>query len=522
MSTFLNAMKANIDPTLIASKGGLSYLSAATANSLAGLPETSFVDFGDSPFLPLFDGALVAVDIELPEQGEYGFPETQRTFLPVMDGNNRCIPLDRITVNDVNNSRQRCFVKAISTVLGHGMSVFLGLDGDGAEAAKVMGLDADSDLATSNAVISKLSNGGPFLAWTHALAAARIVDPLFTWDVTEWDGKPYREVLGGVLIDIDTVFRGRHQRLSLPMMDEAFNPVPVNRASVWLWNRTVMRALAKAISFHTGYGLNLYAQEFGELETTPTTPTLEESTKDSPTVTSAIEAKSVVESKVEPESTSEPEAITEELLKLQEVVKVTEEKSEELEEASKEDANPEVEETETSMEVKVEEPVKPEDTPASKAKSAPVSNADAETRFRGVMRGRLNSKGVDGLIGLFSAIQKSVRYSEEEKPLCFRLLVSGIASIINEESVFDPINLALELETYKGIDYVPEDSKELVIAKIVQASLARATIVGDEALSQIPELLQKAGVVSDTGNLVAIASENNVPEETIDLLLSLV
>jgi len=51
-------------------------------------------------------------------------------------------------------------------------------------------------------------------------------------------------------------------------MDNAFKPVPRDKATVFDWNKTVMRCLTKCIAFNSGYGLNVYANEFGQMPET--------------------------------------------------------------------------------------------------------------------------------------------------------------------------------------------------------------------------------------------------------------
>jgi hypothetical protein len=256
------ALSAVIPETEIASKAGLSYLAAATAMRLAGRPNVDFVDFNGKPYLECLGGSLVAVDISLPQHPVNGIAPKQRMWLPVMDRDNLPLEIAKTTTTDINNNRQRCLVKAIAAVLGHGMSVYLGDSGDGAKSAKKLKVTPETNLAEVEPVVATLKEGGaPYIEWNVGLAAARITDAGFHWNVVMWDGFPFREVLGSVMVDVDTTYQGKTQRLSLPLMDAAFNPIPAAKATVSDWNKAVMRCLTKNIAFNSGYGLAVYAED---------------------------------------------------------------------------------------------------------------------------------------------------------------------------------------------------------------------------------------------------------------------
>ncbi len=257
--SFIQKLKVGVPPGQISRIGRLSYITAATAVQIAGRPGWACVDFGRAPYLaaPALTGALVAVDMPVGKS-------VQRTWLPVMDRNYQPIPVAGLTTEIVHCSMQRAIVKSMAMVTGAGMSVFL--DCDGESAVTRLAVNPASNLAEVPPVVSTLPDGQEYLSWAHAVAACRITDPDFVWEVAMWDGNPYREVLGGLVVDVTTSYKGATLRLSLPVA--AAGAV----ATVTEWNKAVMRCLAKCISFNSGYGLSIYQRAFDEKVVGDTAP----------------------------------------------------------------------------------------------------------------------------------------------------------------------------------------------------------------------------------------------------------
>lgn len=474
--TFFDSFGATIPNEKIAKKGGLSYLAAATAVELAGYPEVHFVEFGNQPHLEMLNGALVAVDLQVP-----GTEETQRMWLPVMNADNLPLDINATLVTDVNNSRQRCLVKAIAAVYGAGMSVYLDDDGEGSKSVKKLGVSPESDLKTVRPIISTLKEGGaPYIEWSYGLAACRITDPTFRWEVVMWeqaDGRqlPYREVLDSLMVDVDTFYRGKRQRLSLPMMDSSFAPLSLETATVFDWNKTVMRCLTKCIAFNTGYGLGVYADEFGVDKEAKSGKGRKPAAKPVATASAAPsapakEAAATVEAKA-PEAA--PQAAAPDL--------------------QAEAAEPEV---------------KPAAQPAK-------TESEALGRFRDVMRKRREVGGVAGVISLYEALATSAKFAPEDKPACFAALVMASASIVDEEHI---VALVSALHSHEAMGYLAQDSRERVAAKVTAVMLKAACAVSDEALATATEDLVSAGVAQDVNEVLRLAAVGNVPAETLDLL----
>lgn len=528
---FFEAYGATIPAAEIASKGGLSYLSAATAMRLAGRPEATFVDFDGKPHLEMLNGSVVAVDLMVP-----GTDAFQRMYLPVMDRDNATLDIKKTTLTDINNSRQRCLVKAIAAVYGVGMSVFMGCDGDGAKAVKLLGVSPETDLETVEPIVSTLKEGGaPYVEWNAGLAACRITDPTFRWDVVLWDGKPYREVLGGLMVDVDTIYDGLRQRISLPIMDAAFNPVPSAKATVFDWNKTVMRALTKCIAFKTGYGLGVYADEFGKDDSEAkknarkgSTPAKADAKADAVSTTKVEEkadakADAAAETKVEAKADVKAEAAP----AAADVATATDAAAQADTAAAEAVAAPAAEVAAPVAEVaapaaEVAAPVVAQEAPAPAAAAeapaaAAAATADNEAvgRFREVMRKRKEAAGVKGIVSLYEALTTSTKFADEDKPACFAVLVTASASMIDSENIQDLLG---NLLVYKAMQHVPQDTRDIIGAKLTSVALNTAVAQGDEALRNAHLDLMSSGVAVDDTDVFRLAKLANVPQETIDLL----
>jgi hypothetical protein len=253
----------------------LSYLSWAAALSLANMPEHKTVMFTDvltvKPYLKIFGDAVVAVDML-----------GQRVWLPVLDSYNNPIATEKVTVRDINDSLMRCRAKAVAMTTGVGMSLYIGYLGDGEKTAKILAVTPESNLSAVPPILSKKNGKTAYLDWAAALAAVKIVDPEFKWEV-QFFPSGVNEVTGEVInvpylkhgdqffVAVQVVYKGVAHCEYLPIM--GFMPVqtkngiknldhqPLVDPNAFDWNKSVMRCLAKAIAVVSGYGLSIYAQE---------------------------------------------------------------------------------------------------------------------------------------------------------------------------------------------------------------------------------------------------------------------
>jgi len=556
--SYFDAFGATIAAAEVASKGGLSYIAAATAMRLAGRPEVTFVDFDGKPYLEMLGGSVVAVDVKIPDTDR-----VQRMYLPVMDRDNVTLAIGKTNLTDINNNRQRCLVKAIAAVYGDGMSLYMGCDGDGAKAVKLLGVTPETDLETVTPVVATLKEGGaPYIEWNVGLAACRITDAAFHWEVVMWNGLPFREVLGGLMVDVDTVYDGMRQRLSLPIMDASHNPVPASKASVFDWNKTVMRALTKCIAFNTGYGLGVYADEFGKDDsdakgaagrkagTTKADPKAKADVKAEAGTPAKVEAKAdtKVEAKAEAnveakadaaqaatQAAPAAEVVTPAASQAEAVAEpVVEAQAEDAQAAAAEVVAATTESNDAAAEVAAAEaaavPAAVEQAPAAApAAAAPAASAasaaaaavdsEAVGRFRGVMQKRREAAGVAGVLSLFEALKTSTKFADEDKPACFAVLVTASASIVDGEHITELLG---NLLVYKAMQHLALDTRDMVGAKLTSVALNTAVAHGDEALANTYQDLVNAGVAQDMNDVLRLAALGNVQQETIDLVRDVV
>lgn len=534
-SSFFAALGAKVPESALAGKNGLTYISAAAAVGLAGRPEVHFVDFDGKPHLECFGGALVAVDLALP-----GSELVQRTWLQVMDDDNQAKPLGVMNASDINNSRQRALAKAIASVYGNGMSVYLGCDGDGAKAVKMLGVTPESDLSQATPVVAMLQeNNAAYIEWGVGLSVCRITDPNFTWKVMEWNGMPFREVLGNILVDVETVYKGKRQVLSLPVMDAAFNPLPAKKVNVSDWNKTVMRILTKCIAFNTGYGLSVYGTDFGVAGTTAkgtkaagkgSTKKAADKQADTTTATStAADAQQPQAAKVD--QAAQAQDVKQPVQDAQPAAQDVKQPVDDQQQASQaveqptQDPQPE---TAAATAVEAQQPEQavasaPADVAAAEAPAAananwPVASADALARFKKVMHDRRSTAGTPGLLTLFEALAVSTKFDADDKPGCYVQLLSATAAVVDGQDIE---KLVAAIKQYNAMQYLDDPTYELIAARLAAVMLQHQCDVSDEALAAAPKVLLDANIGMDKQDVLRLAVAGGVAQETLDLLKSL-
>jgi len=263
MKSYLENLKLDIS-SLVEEKNGLSYLSWPIAMNLAGRPQHRMVLFGNSPYLPICGGGVVAVDMG-----------GQRTWLPILDGENKPIYINKINSRDILNSFQRCRTKAIAMTYGIGMSLYAGFGGNGSQFVEALGVTERTDLSKVEA-ITNMKEGNQYVNWAAAVAAAKITDPGFRWEVDMFESfasqpLPYLSIGNTFLVSITVTYKGVTHTELLPIMGtipvrvgdsvQELDHQPLTSPNVFDWNRSVMRCLAKAIAVVSGYGLSVYAGE---------------------------------------------------------------------------------------------------------------------------------------------------------------------------------------------------------------------------------------------------------------------
>lgn len=255
---FINGIKTIIDG-LVRTVNDSSYMSWATALSLAGRPSQKIAMFGDKPYLQFLGGAVVAIDMESKGEGS----ANSRVWLPVMDDHNSPISIENINAKHITDSIARCKAKSIALNTGIGMSVYSGHDEDLKGFLNQLGVTPDSDL--SEIEPSVIQGKFDYIQWSDAYAAAKITDPSFTFQVCSFPdpesdcSTPIIQIGQGYSVAVQVSYKGDSHTEWLPILD--MDNQIIDEPNVFDWNKTVMRALTKAIAIVSGYGLNIYAKE---------------------------------------------------------------------------------------------------------------------------------------------------------------------------------------------------------------------------------------------------------------------
>lgn len=258
---------------------GMSYIPWARAHALAGRPAHEALVFdgpnGQEPVRRLFGGTAVAVAIDA------GEGKKQVCYLPILDLKGRPVEDGKETVRDVGDAIGRCVARSIAITWGLGLSLYSLCDGDGASYVDAMCIDPSTPDIAAVAPLRDIK-GKPgqrqteYLGWHAAVAACRITDPGFIWEVVEFpqaDGSTLPATrLGGIgwMVAVKIHYRGQEHIQWLPIMgiatvktrngEKPMEHQPIPDPDIMHWHQAVMRCLAKGIAIHTGYGIALYAK----------------------------------------------------------------------------------------------------------------------------------------------------------------------------------------------------------------------------------------------------------------------
>lgn len=264
-----------------------NYLPWALSLALADRPPQEVVEHDGAMYVPVFGGCVVGI-----RQKIGGTGRDQVTWLPVLNGSNQAMPEARVTARDLGDTINRCRAKAAAMVNGVGLSLYSKGEANTVTFIKSLNVVPDTDLARATPPISSSEEkNGDFIDWPHALAAARLTDPEFHWEVVfkdvidkttgEVSSRPYFRFGIGYGVAVRVTYKGITHTELLPIMgfaivklksgeEKRLDHQPLPNPDCHDWNRTVMRCLTKAISVSSGYGLNVYAKaDVDELNVEP-------------------------------------------------------------------------------------------------------------------------------------------------------------------------------------------------------------------------------------------------------------
>lgn len=270
---YLDGLKTNIHG-LTQDVEGLTYLPWAVAMALAGRPKVKAVVFNEAAGYTVqhfFGGSVVAVE-----------NEGQRVYLPILNAKNQPVSREQLTSRDVNDARNRCRAKSIAITNGVGMCLYANFGTNNRGFLSEMGIRPDTDLSAIEPLTMKKNNRADYVDWGTALTAMRITDNQAKFRVLEFEvvnrdtGEiellPFSaDTEGTYEVAIEVTYKGESHVEWLPIMGVAevktksgmkkMDHQPLRNPTVFNWNTSVMRCLAKAIAVATGYGLSVYAKE---------------------------------------------------------------------------------------------------------------------------------------------------------------------------------------------------------------------------------------------------------------------
>lgn len=287
MSDFLRLLSLDVR-SMTKKVQGYSYLPWALALSLAGRPKHEVVLFdgpaGKSAVRNLFGGGAVAVDMEVSDG------VMQRTYLPLLDLRSAPIPFGSEHARDVSDTIGRTSARATAIVHGLGLSLYSLTEGNGESYVDALNVTPDTpDLAKVAELrdIKEIKQRGrvvrsqQYLGWHAAVAAARITDDKFHWEIVECEAVdpatgmksmlPAMRMAKGWLVGVRIVWKDCEHTQWLPIMGvetvetnngpKPMEHQPIDNPTVFQWHSAVMRCLAKGIAICTGYGIQSYAGE---------------------------------------------------------------------------------------------------------------------------------------------------------------------------------------------------------------------------------------------------------------------
>ena len=150
--------------------------------------------------------------------------------------------------------------------------------------------------------------------------------------------------------------------------------------------------------------------------------------------------------------------------------------------------------------------------------SAVVEDTDVRERFQMVIDAR---KTVKELIQLFDRLAESTKFTAEEKPVCFGMLLSQASAKAKPEDAMSLLAAIRRTNAMalmrKGYSY---DDAEFFSSKVVKRLLTSVTLER-EPLLQVVDALQRSGVTSDLGNCLSLAVLSKMDYASLDRIATL-
>jgi len=101
-------------------------------------------------------------------------------------------------------------------------------------------------------------NGLTYLSWAWAWAEALKADPMATYKIEMFDGKPFVDINGTAMVMVTVTMFGKPMTCQLPVMDYRNKAIP--NPDAFAVNTAIMRCMTKGLALH-GLGLYIFSGE---------------------------------------------------------------------------------------------------------------------------------------------------------------------------------------------------------------------------------------------------------------------
>lgn len=139
---------------------------------------------------------------------------------------------------------------------------------------------------------------------------------------------------------------------------------------------------------------------------------------------------------------------------------------------------------------------------------------DTLTRFNPVLEGR-KAKGMKDVMALFGDLTKSDKYTPDEKPVCFAVLIDTVSRLASTK---DAHKLLETIRKHGAMAHVPATQKEEVAARLVRLAMSSAAPHDGETQYRITQALIAAGVAGDRGEVFSLALFSQMSYDDLDTI----
>ena len=140
---------------------------------------------------------------------------------------------------------------------------------------------------------------------------------------------------------------------------------------------------------------------------------------------------------------------------------------------------------------------------------------EAEGRFAKALAARKTGRE---LIQLFDRLTESVKFDEQDKPMCFGMLVRHAATKVKPDECMQLVSAIRRNDAMTNLrKHFSPDEAELIAAAVVRLVLTSVEQTQD-ALNNAMQSMEKAKIVIDRGNCLSLACLSGIPMADMDRL----